>query len=143
MLSQTAYYGTGWARVDAASYPTELSTTELIDVYVSLDAADAYRAISPDVTEVNVEFPVGGTIVRVVEDEQRQPQKITMMVKQPAGYFPEGGDFLYAVTDLGGKPMTDGSTLQWGKVNSCTGCHIPRQNADWLFGVPTTNRTHP
>jgi hypothetical protein len=63
------------------------------------------------------------------------------MVKGPAGFSPELGDWWFAVTDAEGVPMqTDAGTLT-GPLVACSTCHLPRDADDYLFGVPASD--HP
>jgi hypothetical protein len=142
VLRSGAYRGPTFVKVNKEHYPTQLNKTDLIDVFVSRDALDAYRPIVPDVNHQDRSFPLGGIIVREVQSQSGEVKKITVMVKQPPGYFPEVGDFLFGVTSPDGTlQSSDKGELLWGTLGQCVMCHDKRQGDAFLFGVPSANRS--
>jgi hypothetical protein len=141
MLASGAYRGDGFVLVNRTRYPSALAAGAMIDVYVSVDAADAYRAVDPESMTMGDPFPVGGVIVREVWSGGVLT-KLTTMEKEPHGYYPDVGDFLFGATDLEGRPMTnDDHSAQWGARAQCGSCHeSKRAGAGYLFGVPADNR---
>jgi hypothetical protein len=135
-LSAGDYRGSGFVEVDKAAYVSGLHASDWVRVFVSVDAADAYRAVDPDSMNHGAPFPVGGAIVREVLDGSMKVQKLTVMQKRAPGYYPDSGDFLFGVTDVNGNPLIDdhGQT-QWGALTACGPCHQTRAAAGYLFGV--------
>jgi hypothetical protein len=59
------------------------------------------------------------------------------MAKDVAGYFPDGGDWLYGVTTDDGTPLRDErGQPEWGPMPACAACHGSGRDHGWLFGVP-------
>ena len=125
-------------RVDRAPYLSSVAGAT-IDVFISQDARD-YRRIHPETTGSAVTMPPGTLIVRQVLDAQGQVTKVTLMAKQRAGYDPTLGDWWFGVTDPAGQPLSDASGPQVGRLTECHGCHLPRAQDDYLFGVPKTDQ---
>lgn len=133
MIREAANVG-AFTRINRAPYISTLGAFN-IDVYVS-EAARTYRRIHPETTGSRVTLPVGTLIVRRVLDAQGQVTKVTLMAKQAPGYDATLGDWWFGVTDPAGVPLDDGSGPQVGRMTECHGCHIPRAQDDYLFGVP-------
>jgi Cytochrome P460 len=123
-----------FSRVNRAPYSSTIGAFS-IDVFVNQDLRD-YRRIHPETTGSGVVVPVGTMIVREVLDAQNQVTKVTLMAKQAAGYDPTLGDWWFGVTDPSGTPLDDGAGPQVGRLTECHGCHLPRAQDDFLFGVP-------
>ena len=135
------YLQPSFIRVNRDPYPTELSATDLIDVYISGDDARDFWQVDPESSAPAQGLPEAAVIVRVVMDPQLNPSKLTFMIKGPPGFFPGGGDYYYAVTGLDGTiALSDTGEPQAGAIEVCGSCHAQRANSDFLFGVPTTNR---
>jgi hypothetical protein len=64
-------------------------------------------------------FPEGSVLVKEKRSkpDDKTPELATVMIKRQAGYYPEGGDWEYAVVDAKGK------TLEDGKIQRCASCH--------------------
>jgi hypothetical protein len=142
ILATAAYRGSGFAQVNAQPYATGLDQTDTVDMFVSVESLDAYATIAPELTHVGRGFPVGGMVVREPHDASGAVKVLTVMVKEPAGYTPDVGDFLFGVTTPDGKPVVDptAGTL-WGQLAECGGCHTKRAGDAYLFGVPMSNRS--
>lgn len=125
-------------RIDRAPYLSTVGSFD-IDVLVSQDAR-TYRRIHPETTGSGVTMAPGTLIVRQVLDAQGQVTKVTLMAKQRAGYDPTLGDWWFGVTDPAGEPLTDESGPQVGRLAACHGCHLPRAQDDYLFGVPKADQ---
>ena len=121
-------------------YPSALTDTAAIEVYVTRTAAVPFSNITPDVTGSNAVIPEGGTIVREVLDANGVAQRLTVMSKGPAGYNPDLGDWFFAVTDLKGVPVLEDGVQMSGRIGDCFSCHTPRMTDDYLFGVPLADR---
>lgn len=133
MIGEAANVG-AFTQINRAPYASTLGAFNL-DVYISQDAR-TYRRIHPETTGSGVVLPPGTLIVRQVLDAQGQVTKVTLMAKQAAGYDPTLGDWWFGVTDPAGVPLEDASGPQVGRMTECHGCHIPRAQDDYLFGVP-------
>jgi hypothetical protein len=142
MLGSGSYRQSGFQLVNRTPYKSALAPTNLISVYVSSEAADAYMAIDPESSNEGTPFPVGGVIIREVWDGAgKEMVKVTVMQKQPAGYYADAGDFLFGVTDPQGHPAMNGGTPTWGPETQCGSCHQQkRSQTGYLFGVPADNR---
>ena len=140
ILQTQAFRGSGFTQIDHAPFASTLVPGAWVTNFVRSDAAKAYQAITPNADHEDAPFPVGGCVVRAVADAKGQPTKLTVMVKREAGYYPEAGDFFFGVTDANGMPVTDGGTLQWGKLHVCGDCHAKRAASGFLFGVATVDR---
>ena len=125
-------------RINAQPYPSTIGAFN-IDVFASQDALD-FAKIHPETTGSHITMPVGTLIVRQVLDANGQVTKVTLMGKGPAGYDPSIGDWWFGVTDPSGKPLSDDTGLQVGRLTQCHGCHIPRAQDDYLFGVPAADQ---
>ncbi len=135
-LSQS-YLQPSFSRINLDPYPTDLSQTDLIDVYVSRNGASAYWQIAPETGASDAFLEESAVIVRVVTDAEQTPKRLTFMIKADPGYYPDGGDYYYAVTELDGAISVDEDGLpQAGQLASCARCHLDRASSDWLFGVP-------
>jgi hypothetical protein len=51
-----------------------------------------------------------------------------MMIKQEAGYYPEGGDWEYVYVTLGHERK-----VSRGRLTQCAGCHVSAKERDYLF----------
>ncbi|HEX3763693.1 MAG TPA: hypothetical protein VHW23_33580 [Kofleriaceae bacterium] len=134
MISEAANVG-AFTPVSRRPYMSSISGAGNISVYINQDAR-TYRQIHPETTGSNVTLPPGTLIVRQVLDAQGQVTKVTLMAKQAAGYDPTLGDWWFGVTDPTGVPLQDANGPQVGRMTDCHGCHIPRAQDDFLFGVP-------
>ncbi|MEM9491561.1 MAG: hypothetical protein AAGC55_20620 [Myxococcota bacterium] len=138
---EMAYLESSFWRVNAEPYPSELTAGNLIDVYLPPEELTDYGAIDPERSGSGATVPEATTLVRVVMDDALTPQSLTFMIKGPPGYFPGGGDFFYAVTDLDGTVVVgNDGRRQSGRLKSCAQCHADRADDGWLFGVPGGER---
>ena len=139
-----SYLQPSFTRINREPYPTDLSTTDLIDVYVSKNGAVDYWQVDPASTVAIEPLSQSSVIVRVVLDRDWTPKKLTFMIKGPPGYFPGNGDYYYAVTELDGSISLDDSGLPMaGQLRECAQCHAERSATDFLFGVPGELRGKP
>jgi hypothetical protein len=138
VLARGEYRGDGFIRVNRAPFASAVHG--VINVYVSATDADAYRAIAPESSAPAPSIPPGMQIVREILDGNSVAE-LTVMEKRDPGFFPGGGDFLFAVTDPDGTPvLTAGGTAEWGALDECGSCHAQRSGQGWLFGVSTSAR---
>jgi hypothetical protein len=124
-------------------YPSTVATGSYIDEWVSTFAYAQYSKVQPDADDAGVVMPVGSMVVRAVVDENDVVSKLTVMFKGPSGYNSELGDWWFAETDPSGNPLTDDAGVLAGKLTECFGCHVPRSDEDFLFGVPLDDRPGP
>jgi hypothetical protein len=146
LLVEQQYRGAGFVRLDRAAYQSTWIPSDTIHIYASSDAAALYQQIAPETPPTaSMSFPVGGIIVREVIDGRGQVTQLTLAARLGAGFFPEGGDLFYAVTDAGGAavPSSDGSHLLWGRLGECAGCHAERAQQSYLFGVDAAQHAAP
>jgi hypothetical protein len=142
MLEQRQFEGAGFVRVNRAPFASDLEDGRIVTMFVSADAAAAYKGVTPD-TDVSAgpAFPVGGMVVRTSSDTSGKLLELTFMVKHEPGYFAEVGDFAFGVTDAAGTPQNaDDGTPLWGKVADCATCHETRASSGFLFGVAAAHR---
>ncbi len=126
----------GFERVNAAPYPSEVSSNK-INVFVSSFAVAEYLETRPELDSSEGMLPRGAFVVREIVDESGEVSKLTAIYRGPRGYNPESGDFWFAVADPDGNPATrEDGTKMVGALQSCSGCHAGRAQADYLFGVP-------
>jgi hypothetical protein len=79
-------------------------------------------------------FSPGATLVKThIEKDSGAPGPVFVMLKRDAGYFPQGGDWEYLVTDK------DGWIEDRGPLVLCARCHA-EGNADSVFGLPAEAR---
>jgi hypothetical protein len=141
MLERRDFMGSGFVPVSPKPFASDLEPDRFVQMYVSVDAASAYRAVTPDHDGMGPEFPVGGMVVRTSSDASGTLQALTFMVKHEPGYFDEVGDFAFGVTTPDGTPVAaDDGTLLWGKVADCAQCHEARASSGFLFGVAAAHR---
>lgn len=133
MLDVSSHVAT-FKKINTKPYASTLGTFN-IDDFVSQDSRD-FEKIHPESTGSHVVMPVGTLIVRQVLDANGAVTKVTLMGKGPAGYDPTLGDWWFGVTDPSGTPLSDDTGMQVGRLTQCHGCHIPRAEDDYLFGVP-------
>jgi len=128
-------------QVSGTPYPSALSGTAFIQVYVSRDSMTPFSVIAPELSGSEAVIPAGGIIVREVLDANKLPLRLTVMAKGPAGYNPHLRDWYFAVSDLQGVPLLDKDGVpRSGRMTDCYGCHVPRAADDYLFGVPMDDR---
>jgi hypothetical protein len=141
MLAQRDFLGSGFVRVSARPFASDLEPDRFVQMYVSDAAAAAYEAVTPDSDRAGPAFPVGGMVVRTSSDASGNLLALTFMVKHEPGYFPEVGDFFFGVADTSGMPMPgDDGTPLWGKIEDCASCHETRASSGFLFGVAAAHR---
>jgi len=122
-------------------YPSVAAVGSLITEWVSVDAVPAYEAIVPDGGAAGVVLPVGSILVRAILNDAGAVSKLTLMAKGPAGYNPALGDWWFGETDPSGVPeIVDGGAMI-GRLTGCYSCHIPQSGNDFVFGVPTEDRS--
>ena len=112
----------------------------MVREWVSTSSLAAYEAISPEVVGSGNTVPVGTTIVRAVLDEDGGVGELTLMFKGPPGYNSALGDWWFGVTDSNGTPDEADGGPEYGKLEACFSCHVPRSDDGYLFGVPLDDR---
>ena len=142
VVRASAYRGDDYVRITRGPYPTALSDTDRIEVYVSGDAAAAFARVDPATPGSAVDLPAGTVIVREVITPAGALSALTVMMKGARGFFPAGGDWCYAVTEPSGDEFKydDAGNPLAGRVVACASCHAERAQDDFLFGVPAAHR---
>jgi hypothetical protein len=119
-----------------------------IEEWITTSSLQAYAKIGPGLTPPNVSLPPGTIIVRAVSalpdaGGDGTIEKLTLMVKGPAGTDLDIDDWWYAVTDPNGVPLpgADGGPQAGAMTAECHSCHVAQGAAnDFLFGVPLQSR---
>ena len=95
----------------------------MVSIYVDDRAKDKYLSASSP-------FPVCAKIAKaqVAELDPSFVRGFFVMVKMPAGYDPEHGDWWYAMFD-----GTGSVSRQTGKLEACIACHTQAAEADYVF----------
>lgn len=78
----------------------------------------------------NPKFPVGSVIVKekLPAKDSREPELLTVMIKQKKGFNPASGDWEYMVVD------GTGTKLQGrGNLENCQSCHVGYKKTDYIF----------
>ncbi len=126
-MMETARSYKSFARIDRSPY---LSTVGAFDINVFVHGdVKTYRSIHPEST-TTAKLDVGTVIVREVLGTDGKVAKLTLMAKGPAGYDPTLGDWWFGEADPAGTPT------KMGRLTECHGCHVPRADEDFVFGVP-------
>jgi hypothetical protein len=119
-------YSPQFAPVSRGAYASTVAAGARINVWVSSSELAAYGKIDPNVSGSQAGLATGGMIIREVLASDGTVAKLTLMVKGPAGYNPELGDFWFGVTEPDGTPLEENGATLTGKLTQCLGCHIPR-----------------
>jgi hypothetical protein len=100
-------------------------------IYMNKLGADAFNSNATD-------FPVGSAIVKqkfifgylgkTEKDSEPAHNGVGGMVKRPAGYDPEHGDWEYFYFD-------DPAKIESGRIESCVQCHSAAKSKDYVFGT--------
>ena len=126
-------------RINSVAYPTALNTVDLINVYVNKEDAGAFRQIDTDSDNSGVHLQPGATIVRELVGEAGEVKALTLMIKGDTGYFPNAGDYYFAVVDSAGTEFVNDVH---GARTDCASCHLDRAGDDYLFGVQVRHRSN-
>ena len=121
-------------RINDVALPSQHALGDTVNMWVPEEHAELYRAIDPELTESDVEFEPGAVIVKEHLDAGGEPNSVTIMAKAEPGYDAEHADWWWARVDI------DGTVRETGQVGFCIGCHDPRAETEYLFGVPSDNR---
>lgn len=112
-----------------------------VKIYMNEIAADAFR-------DRSAAYPVGSVIVKdklglgydLVDADGERERKAAKtasgvggMVKRPAGYDPEHGDWEYFYFE-------DPTKVEHGKIASCVECHRGASATDYVFGGWAANQ---
>ena len=125
----------GFTKINAEQMPAAQHTlSATVDVYVQNAWASEYAKIDPDASGSVTSFDVGATVIKEQFDDMGVRNGLTVMVKAPAGFNPDVGDWWWGFADA------DGVLTSSGALDACTGCHLARPNDNWIFGVPLDNR---
>jgi hypothetical protein len=128
-----------WPQVNRRADASAIGAYD-VNIYIHGDA-EQYALIHPGSTSPSQPMAAGTVIVREVLDATGNVAELTLMAKGPAGYDPTLGDWWFAHTDPRGQPLPDDTGgLQIGRMLFCHTCHIPRQDQDYLFGVPQADQ---
>lgn len=139
LLRGSRYRGTGYRQVNKVAFPSTVSPDKTVILWISEDAYDTFKEVSPDQAGSKVSLPVGSVIVREVLKNAKL-DAITVMLRLPTGSFPLGGDWWYASATPDGTIKTDAATGAplVGLLENCGTCHLRRRDDDHLFGAPSS-----
>jgi hypothetical protein len=102
-----------------------------VEVSANAAAADIYAKLTR-----SSQFPAGAVLAKKhAEKDTGAPGPVFAMVKHEAGFFREGGDWEYVVTD------PEGRIEDRGPLPTCARCHAEGA-ADWVFGLPADASRH-
>jgi hypothetical protein len=139
LLAQIMNYAQ-FAHISASPYTSSVGAFD-IAVYAQGDVR-TYRSIHPTTTATSsITVAAGTMIVRTVLDANGNVSELTAIAKAPAGYDPTIDDWWFAETDTQGNPIVSGGVPQYGRLDGCHTCHLPRATEDYLFGVPANDET--
>jgi hypothetical protein len=128
----------GFARITDMPTTTQHGLAPRAVVWVSNEAADAYRAIDPaDLEATAPPFPVGTIVIKESRTEAGEPDgSSTVMAKLDAGFNSDAGDWWWGRFD------TDGALADSGVLGFCIDCHQGNDFADtdYVGGVALDNR---
>ena len=95
-----------------------------IDIYANELAAERYQNLASA-------YPECAAVVKAIHmgEDDTAIRKITVMVKMPAGYDPEHGDWYYGSFESSGTVPVD----EIGRVEFCYQCHEVATETDYLF----------
>lgn len=95
-----------------------------IDIYANELAAQPY-------VDLASAYPECAAVVKAIHMGEGDPaiRKLTVMVKMPAGYDPEHGDWYYGSFESTGTVAVD----ETGRVEFCMSCHEVATETDYLF----------
>ena len=118
-----------WTKANAETFLSKSHQKVMVDVYVSNDHAEAYKALAGA-------MPVGTALVKAQHEnaggQKGAGKSLTVMVKMEAGFDPEHGDWYYGVYSYDGKKaMMEGKSD--GKTAMCVNCH-DTADVDYVFG---------
>ncbi|KIG13446.1 hypothetical protein DB30_08073 [Enhygromyxa salina] len=121
-------YGS-FEQINAVAAASQHGLADTVNIWVPSEYAGMYRSVDPGDPNATASFPAGALIVKEHLNANAEPVGLTIMFKGPAGYDAEHGDWWWANASL------DGELNDQGAVGYCIGCHTPRADADWVFGV--------
>ena len=97
----------------------------LVEVSVNSVAASSYERLT-----VGERFAEGSILVKKHKEKTSGALgPVFAMIKRETGFYPDGGDWEFVVTDPRG--VVD----QRGQLPSCARCHA-EASTDWVFGQP-------
>ena len=69
-----------------------------------------------------------------------KPSSLTMMIKRPAGFDPNGGNWEYLQTDVKGGVIMQGDSNNQLIQSSCSNCHANMAERDYIFSTFLTTK---
>jgi len=97
-------------------------------------SANAAAALVYPTLSRSSRFPPGAVLAKKHrEKDSGAPGPVFVMIKREPGFFLQGGDWEYLVTDA------EGWIEDQGPLLLCARCHA-EANADWVFGLPAEAR---
>jgi hypothetical protein len=147
-------YQSTWERLTGFEF-SGLHWRQFIVIYVNKNS-DVYHRnyaeyvrlyLSEDTENTKSEFQPyeEGTIFlkehyNVKKGVPKEPLTITMMIKHPAGYDPQRGDWEYVQFDASGNILMNGPSAA-GKIwLNCAECHSNMKERDYIFSTYSNRR---
>ena len=128
---------TSFVRINQSAFASQHGLAKTVNVWVPAEHAVRYRELDPAASGPIEAFPAGALIVKEHLDAQASPIGLTIMFKAQPGFDPERADWWW------GNAKLDGTLIDAGSVDYCIGCHGPRSENDWLFGIAADQQTPP
>jgi hypothetical protein len=112
-----------WTQVTPDPVVSEGHSNNWVGIFVDELAKETYLS-------AGAPYPECAKIVKPVysDGEGTSVRKLTVMVKMPAGYDPENGDWWYASYDATGTYVR-----KQGRLYECIFCHKQAVETDYLF----------
>lgn len=82
------------------------------------------------INEKTPKFPEGSVIVKekLLSEDGKSPELLTVMIKQKKGYNPKTGDWEYMVVN------GEGTEIEGrGNLENCQSCHMLNKQTDYIF----------
>lgn len=111
-----------WEKLTSTPVRSRGHSRNWVDIYVDELARDTYLSEA-------VPYAECARIVKpeYTDEDAEAVRKITIMVKMPAGYDPDDGDWWYGVAG------PDGNMQREGRIFSCIACHRQAKKTDYTF----------
>jgi hypothetical protein len=111
--------------VNETPYQPRVHDTKYCDVYVTKEQEQILRKRGRD-------YPVGTVLIKqkFPKVDAKEPELATIMRKRETGYWPQNGDWEYAVIS-GDQSVVVGR----GRIDSCAECHAQYEKTGFVTGV--------
>ena len=130
-------------KVNDEPFQSALNSDNYIQLFVSSFGYEEYLKADPDSSiPVDIDLPEDTVLVRTVSNAAGELTGLTVMVKGPEGYYPDGGDFYYGQFDTNVQVIENNGVANEGALTACGSCHdATRKDMAYLFGVSPSYHT--